>query len=463
MYSQDITQVPLCNETTNINFIIGSYFPTTQFQSIIINKGTFINNELYFTNTINVQTKKYSTNEINTYSGTSSYKKNDYYGFNVVIPEFNSILPIFNIPNWPTINDGCNTCINKNWPIKCKQQAKIIKQCKTSFGKTICVNKIYSAPISCLNEISFNPKIFPSINFFSFKKTEIQFSYQIIPNTNIDSTFSLGISTSLANNVDTQIHAGTPIISFTVDTCKIELKLKIQNLKLTYDDVGININNLIITLFEETDIFPLEKKLISKTDSQKNIQLWYPLKLLSFTLYDILNVNVNKVENVPIINNIENIPTSGNLLEYILSLSNPSATIINFLKQTVMNINCGLLICPFPTSIAEEYGFLKFVTMTQTMLYPYKNLNKIQIPDIPSVYKNVPQIPNNTSNKIIQKINTEINNITNIPLSIANKEIIDITQKVKEIENVNLNITSMLSNNLILKTPYKSSGVDGVA
>jgi hypothetical protein len=211
---------------------------------------------------------------------------------------------------------------------------------------------------------------------------------------------------------------------FTINKCKLGLKIKIDNLKLMYGGKGVNINNITIPVLPTMDLFPGEKCLTSEADAQGNLKLWYLIKSAAFSLYDILNVGLDLVDKTQGIigstaetTGVSNLPVAGNLLEHILSFK-PPEIVINFLKQTKINIACGLLICPLPRP--DEFVFLSFVTSVWTSLAPFKNLNAIKIPPIPEKYTKLPSIPDSEfiSDDLTDMINEEVKKATKIPLKI---------------------------------------------
>lgn len=463
-HAEDVP-IPSCSALPNLEFGVGTYSPALEFSASIKNKPSFENKELYFTHTISSITKEYATGKTVEAFSNKKTKNNDSYGFNLVIPGFSANLPSFTIPNWPTINEGCNECIDDEWPPLCAWENKSIKKCKKILGKKICVNIPFYQPTKCINEIVFKPKTLPSVDFFNFKKTEIAFSFSIIPDIEVDTVMSLGATSggSITIGDKPEIDTGTPIVNFAINTCKIGLKIRIDKLKLTYGGQGINITNITIPIISTIDLFPGEKCLISEADAMGNLKLWYLIKSSYFSLYQILNVGLDVVDTVEgkigvVEGEVESltgttIPKVGNLLNHILSFNTPEI-IINFLKQTNLNIACGMLICPLPRP--DELVYLSFVTSVWTTLSPFKNLNAIKIPSIPEKYTNLPSIPssNYIPDNVTDMINKSIKKATQIPLDLAAKEIVYIADYIKNnIENVEISVVASLPIPLIPKKP----------
>lgn len=463
----DSVQIPSCSGTPNIEITVGVYKPALDFSAIIKNKPFFENNELYFTHTISSTTTEYASGRTVNASSTTINKENNSYGFNLVIPGFEAKLPSYIIPKWPIINSGCNDCINDDWPKLCDWKKKEFKVCEKFMGKKICLEIPVPQPTKCINEIGFIRKTFPAVDFFTLKKTEIGFSFKVIPEIETDTLLSFGAVAGGSATIGDkpEVSSKVPIVNFTINTCKIGLKIQIEKLTLSYGGEGVNIKNIIIPVLPTIDIFPGENLLTSEADALGNFKLWYLIKSASFSLYDILNVGLNVIEFDKIKGIIgkagdetgaTQIPIAGNLLEHVLSFK-PPEIVINFLKQTRINIACGLLICPLPRP--DEKVFLSFVTSAWVTLAPFKNLNAIKIPEIPEEYTKIPKIPNSECSKFLPSdlanlINEEVQKATKIPLQIAAKEIVNIGDYIKKnIENIEVTVLASLPIPLIPKKP----------
>lgn len=453
---------PSCSGLPSVTIGIGGTIIALEFNSNTVIKGFLQNNELYFNNKVYIYNKNYITGFSKTISKDVTTKKNNFYGFNLVIPEYNVDIPSFTIPGWPSINWGCNKCESDDFPPFCAWETKTKRFCKRILGKKICVNLDYFQPTKCLNEPVIVAKTFPSANLFNFQRTELEFSFQLIPDIEIDTTLILGINAGVSVTLgdDPEVDAGTRFVNLQIKKLKIGLKIKIKKLHFSYGGKGFTIKNLIIPIILPFDIFGGEKLLNIIADSQGNLSVWYLIKSFSFSVYDMLNVIVNASDNVnDNINGSEDSPSvndgtplfGSNLLQHIIK--NVGQIIVNFLKTTMVEITMGLLICPMPNP--KEDVFLSFVISTSITSYPFKDLNKIEIPKIPEQYTKIPEIPENSSlpdreRELINSINKKA--LTPIT-SLAAKEIVNVTKFIKEtLENISISVGLELPIPLILKT-----------
>lgn len=449
---------PSCSGLPTVSIGIGGTILIYEFNSSIKIKGIInaTTGELYFNNIANIYNKNYITGTSKTISKNETVKKNNFYGFNLVIPEYNVHIPSFTIPGWPSINFGCNECESDEFPPLCGWESKTKRFCKRILGKKICVTFEYFQPTKCFNEPVLVEKTLPSIHLFNFQRTQLEFSFQLIPDIEIDTTLILGNTTGVSVTIgtDPDVDISTRFVNLQIKKLKCGVKMRIKKLHFSYGSNGFTIENLIIPLILPIDIFNGEKLLNIVADSKGNLSVWYLLKSFSLSAHSMLNVNTNSADNIgelPSINGISTGIFGQNLLNKITG--NMGKIVENILKDMVINVNMGLLICPMPNP--KEDVFLSFVISGTMNCYPFKDLNKINIPTIPEQYTKIPKIPDNEflpdeERELINSINEKAMNPI---ISQATKEIVNITKFVKEtLENVAITVTFELPIPLILKT-----------
>ena len=449
-----VMPTPSCAAIPSVSIAIGGALPQFEYSSHLIINAFYKDNELYFENSADITVKDYPNNITKHFVKDDINKKNNFFGFNLVIPAFNVELPSFSIPKYPSINNGCNDCESPYLPPLCDWKTLYYKKCTKIMGKKVCISIPYYAATKCSDELVFKDKTFPSVKLFDFKETKLEFSFQLIPNIEIDSITKVGITTGLkvVIGTDPKIDAGTHFVSLDITKFRFGLKIKIKTLKFYYGDTGFVINNLTIPLIPQYDILAGEKTLTIKADSSGNLTLWYLIKTYQVTLYDILNtlIPINSDNDEPSSVN-GNPPNKGNnLLNDIISKSGD--LVINFLKQTYLDIGFGLLICPLPKP--NEDVFLSFVTQANISLEPFSQLNTIEIPTIPTQYSKIPSIPNNDI--IPQEIVDLINNVNKKALSpitsLAEKELVNSVDYIKKvIEAVKIKLSVQLPIPIIFK------------
>lgn len=449
-----VMSTPSCAAIPSVSIAISGTLPQFEYSSHLIINAFYKDNELYFENSADITVKDYPNNITKNFVKNDINKKNDFFGFNLVIPAFNVELPSFAIPKYPTINNGCNECESPYLPPVCDWKTLYYKKCTRIITRKVCVSVPYYAPTKCLNELVFIDKTFPSVKLFDFKETKLEFSFQLIPNIEIDSITKVGITTgaTVVIGTDPKINVGTHFVSLDINKFKFGLKIKIKTLKFYYGDTGFVINNLTIPLIPQYDILAGEKTLTIKADSSGNLTLWYLIKTYQVTLYDILNtlIPINSDNDEPSSVN-GNPPNKGNnLLNDIISKSGD--LVINFLKQTYLDIGFGLLICPLPKP--NEDVFLSFVTQANISLEPFSQLNTIEIPTIPTQYSKIPSIPNNNiiPKEIVDLINNVNKNALSPVTSLAEKEVVNSVNYIKTvIEAVKIKLSVQLPIPIIFK------------
>jgi hypothetical protein len=448
---------PSCSGLPTVSIGIGGAVLAFEFNSSTKIKGIInpLDRKLYFNNVVDIYNKNYITGSSKTISKNELVEKNNFYGFNIAIPEYNVNLPSFTIPGWPSINLGCNECESDEFPPLCGWESKSKRFCKRILGKKICVTFEYFQPTKCFNEPVLIQKTLPSVNLFNFQRTELEFSFQLIPDIEIDTTLILGNSfgVSVAVGSDPNIDAFTRFVNLQIKKLKFGMKMRIKKLHFSYGSKGFNIENLIIPLILPIDIFSGQKLLNIVADANGNLSVWYLIRSFSFSVYDILNVIINASDNTGESPSIDGgSPLFGsNLLQRIIN--NVGQIVVNFLKTTIVDINMGLLVCPMPNP--KEDVFLSFVISTAITSYPFRDLNRIEIPKIPEQYTKIPKIPDNEflpdeERELINSINQKaLEPIT----SFAAKEIVNVTKFIKEtLENISITAKLEIPVPLILKT-----------
>ena len=293
------------------------------------------------------------------YSKKSNTENTDIGGFNLTIPEFEANLPGFNIPRFPFINSGCKECISSVWLPTCDWETKSYKKCKKIFGKKFCISIPYYIPTKCENEIGFDTLRIPDINFFKFEKTSLIFNFEFVKDLEIN--FYSDIKKNQEVTTDLKLLKSSTF-SFTIDKLILGMTIFIKKLEFSYGNDEFKLTNIKLPLFN-IDFCSGGKILTSQITGGK-LSLWYLLKNYSLSLYDVLI-------------------SSGLIPE------NTSFFILNFLKETVIYINCGLLLCP-----QQPVPFF-FVVQAKIGHQPFKGANKITIPNVPEIYLKMPKIPSN--------------------------------------------------------------------
>jgi hypothetical protein len=439
---------PTCTLLPSVNLGVGIFQNTLEIHTKIITKGFLKNNELYFRNLASISEINYIHNSSSSTTKDETTKKNDFYGFKLKVPKYEVKLPSVTIPGYPKINWGCNECEQDDFPPVCDWEKKKKKICVKFKGVKVCEKVNYYAPGKCFNELIIEKKKFPEINFFDIAKLDLEFSFQIIPDFEIDTILLLGnfygIDVTYGTNPGT-VPFGARYNNLQILKFKGGLKIRIKKLQFYYDEgidrKGFSIQNLTIPLIPALDLLSGEKLLNIQSDAAGNLTVYYLIRTFDMTLYDVLNAIIDDVNNVndaipgettsvndaASVNGV--IPVKGsNLLQQIIKNAGP--VLKSILKATKLTISMGFLICPMPTP--KEDVFLSFAISTYLSCYPFQNLDEVKIPDIPSKY-NIPNIPNNDylSDNDTENLNNINQKSIQPAIKKAEKAIVNIAEHVK--------------------------------
>ena len=433
---------PSCSGLPSVSVGAGIWQTTLEITTKIIIKAFVQDGELYFRNLSEISEKNYIINTSSTAITDKTTKKNDFYGFKLIIPEYEKKLPSFTIPGFPRINWGCNECERDDYPPLCDWEKKKKKVCIKIKGIKVCENINYYAPSKCLDEIVIEKKKIPEITLINIPKLDLEFSFQFIPDIEITTFLLLGVLEGFTASYGTDpgvVPFGTRYHNLQILKLKIGLKMKIKKLQFYYDEgfsrKGFSIKNLTIPLKPAFDAFSGDKLLNIKADAAGNLSVYYLIDTIVMTLYDVLNIIIDDVNDIndvtpgepPSVNG--STPVKGsNLLQKIIK--NAGEVLINILKSTILTISMGVLICPTPNP--KEEAFLSFVISASISSYPFQGLNKVKIPDIPSKY-NIPNIPNNDylSDNETEQLNKINKKALQPAIKKAEKDIVIIADHIK--------------------------------
>jgi hypothetical protein len=457
---------PTCSGLPSVSIGIGITKTAFEFISATQVKPSFENNELYFTKSAFVIVKDYINNIEKSESTTKKTKNNSFYGFSLLINEYNVDYPSVIIYGYPQINWGCNDCQQDNYPPICdfeKKKKRVCAKVKTKFGKiTVCEDLPYFAPTKCLNEIIIGPKKIEGGTLFKIPQLDLAFSFQLIPEIETQTKTILAsiLGAGATIGTDPEIEAGvTSLLNLQILKLKIGLKIKIKTLRFYYGEEefsrkGFNISNITLPLIPTFDVFNGEQMLNIAADSQGNLSVYYLIKTFSVSLYTVLDSIIDTVDNstpgeVPSVNGFTNV--KGKKLLSII-IGNTGNFIENILKSTKIIVTMGLLVCPLPNPVEDV--FLSFVISASISSNPFQDLNKLTIPSIPSSY-NIPTIPNNdyVSDGDTQNLN-KLNQIVIQPaIKKVTNQIDNIADYVKNtLEKINISVGVELPIPLILKS-----------
>jgi hypothetical protein len=353
------------------------------------------------------------------FTDTSRIFSNIGFGFELIVPSYNITIPsldVFTIRAERDCEDLSPICIPN-----CKWEHPCYRSCGPRiFGRRICVKICSPIPIPTKSnlQLKFEKYTLPSVPLVRIPEVTIKLDINIIPEFEFDqqtaikvytdsfsvSEFAKGFAFSMEKLQETlemniQFEITKLIIGFTFRINKIQFQIGQGR-----SAQGINLTNLDIPIIEPFDICGNGKKLVSKIDSEGNLSLWYLLGTKYITLYEIIKK---------------------------LIIPGTPEIIINFCKQTEIEFKYGLLFCP------KEPVKLSFVVLTSTELYPFRDLNKINIPDIPKL--DVPDIPRIPGLPIPKEWINSVNNSLDTALNRTRKNITEATRIIKDIlENYKL-------------------------
>jgi len=382
------------------NFILNS--STTPIQ---LSDGTYTINNITDTKTI-------VAGDVVDTSHTDTNTNSNNISFNLTIPKFICQIPNFSIPSFPKIkldNNGCNDCEEEFTIPVCDLQASLKKQCTKVLGVKACIWVPKVSFSKCFYEVYFENLELPTIKILELERTVMNIDFEILPEVEIDSDFSLGVTTTTvvlptaaakAATSGGKINSSTAFSNFKITKFKLGLSILIKNIEFTYKGKGLVLQNKKITLLPAIDYCAGEKYISATVDENGGINVFYDLLNRDFTLYDILAPILKTMDGNSIapqylqMHNNERFPTRS-LYEYMPEI------ILNFFRRTDINYACGILICPLP--IQTEPNYVSLWNKVKLQIYPFKDLNKVSDFKIPDAYYNVPDFPT-ISKYIVPKV-----------------------------------------------------------
>jgi len=366
---------------------------------------------------------------------TSKEMNNDSFPYGLTIPEWTAEIPPFVIPDFPrlnTDNNGCNECEEENSIPLCDFKVGFKKKCKKILGKKICVTIPQIGANKCLYEVVKDDLEISRTIIYEFKETKIKLDFEIMPNIDMETTFTIGNETlgvfDYSQATGSHIKSNTPVLSFTIYKFKFGLSILIKNLEITYDGKGVFLKDMVIPLIPAFDYLPSSQFIQANVKANGEINLFQLLENQEWTLYDIL---------APLLN--------------VINVNTPEI-VLNFLKQLTIHYYCGILICPLPNP--AEPNYVSFYNKLGVIIYPFRDLNRIPEFKVPEKYTNIPKIPKSdyVPEEIRKKLNDYIINYSNISIDYANKYIKPAQEFVKNtLENIPLPVPKTIDIPLIPK------------
>lgn len=361
-------------------FIIRSTLPLSTANIKVKNRGFIQNNKAYDDYTLHYSSHETVSDTRNSLTINNKITENvSKSGFGFTIPGVEIPLPGFIMNDWPTVNSGCKTCVQGEWPRLCDWKTRYYKKCQKIFGKKICVKVPYYIPTKCVDEIIFSIFNKNGMYYFDFKQTSMNYAFYIVPDFDINMDFRLESRVGISPSA---IDMGTYILSFICDKLEIGMDIYITDLSVSYGNFGINIKNNKFRLFPKFDLCSGGKTLTSTVNSKGELSLWYAVYSYEINLYDLLKDN--------------NLIAPGTPTE-----------LVTILKNTYEYITMGLLLCPF------EQNPVRFVIQTRTLCSPFIT-TRISIPKIPQAYLDHPKIPTSSvmPDSVTRQINRELARFT---------------------------------------------------
>jgi hypothetical protein len=290
-------------------------------------------------------------------------------GFSLNVPGYDINIPSFTIP-LPMIDRGCDDLSRICIP-NCKWEHPCYRSCGPRiFGRRICVKICSPIPIPMKSDIhiKFNGYQIPSKKLFSIEETIIGLDFNVIPEfeTDMQINYKLkagSVSVKFDGELKTAMKSLTDVersIQFEITKLVLGFTFRINKITMLVGGKGINWTNIDIPIISKFDICGDGRKIVSYVDSKNKLSLWYLLGTENLKLYDIIKE---------------------------LIIPGTPEIVINFCKQTKLVIKYGFLICP------DSAIVLSFVVKSNCQLYPFRDLNKFDIPDINLNIPSIPRIP----------------------------------------------------------------------
>ena len=379
-------------------------------------------------------------------------------GLSLLLPRISFDFPGFTINRFPRINSGCNDKINPSWPIICGTPSlRQVRRCRKVLGVTVCAWVYVPEYDKRLGEMYIGELQISPLNLFTLEETVAKLQYKLIPNVEMSSTVSAGQSFGVTFGVvSPEIDTGTKVLEFTLSKLVVGLTINIESLQFTYGGHGLNLENISIPLLVNQDLL-FGGSITATADDEGNIQAYYFIKQIKVSLLQLLVAPLavaigivndptfqSTVDSVagdapsdaagdaagavadsgfvqdlaatlPAIENTWNTYCAPvyNALKNTIGLDRAKMIfnkIINFFKDTPIDIAIGLLLCP--RMMPTEPNILSCVFTSAFSFKPFAGLNKLDDVKVPDDY--IPKFPSFNfdffGGSLINSVTNEFNN-----------------------------------------------------
>ena len=376
-------------------------------------------------------------------------------GLSMVIPRVSLDFPGFTINRFPRINAGCNDKKNSSWPLICGPTSlRRIRSCRKIAGITACAWVYVPEYNKRLGEMYIDELQIPPLNLFTLEEIVAEFKYKLIPNvemsTMVSATESFGITFGIGT---TEIDTGTKVLDFTLSKLVVGLTINIESLQFTYGGEGVNLKNISIPLLVNQDLL-VGGSITATADNEGNLQAYYFIKQIKVSLLQLLvaplAVAIGIVNDPTFQSTVDSVAgdaasgaanaaaDSGFVEDLASTLPKIENTwnqycapvyevlkttigldrakmifnkIINFFKDTPVDIAIGLLLCP--RMLPNEPNILSCVFTSAFSFKPFTGLNKLGDVNVPDDY--IPKFPSFNfdffGEALINSVSNEFNNV----------------------------------------------------
>lgn len=383
------------------------------------------------------------------YTVQKQFTKNikDSLGFSVVIPSVSFDFDGFSINRFPRIKFGCNDKIDSDWPLICGAPSlRRVSHCRRFFGRRFCVSSYVPDFDKRLNEIYMGSLQIPPLKLFTMEETILRFKYKLIPtlatSTKVSATKSYEITFGLGSASSTS----AKILSFRLSKLVAGLTINIESLQFMYGGQGLNLENITIPLLVDQDLL-FGGSITATADDKGNIKAYYFIKQIKVSLLQLMVApfttaigmandptfqytssstsssdanNSGAVDDLAAkLPNVENAwgKHCAPVYESLKKTTGPERAkmifnkIINFLRETSVDIAIGLLLCP--QMLPFQPNILSCVFTSEINLLPFTGANKLRALTVPDDY--IPNIPSLDANffgdDFINGIINEVNSV----------------------------------------------------
>ena len=402
-------------------------------------------------------------------------KPNESLVLSVDIDPFEFNLNQISIPDVPTVMFDCHECENEDTIPSCGGGTGWKKKCKKIFGKKMCVYvPTVNVPNKCLFEIFEQDISLPNKKIIDFKKLKILVDIEFLPELEIESEFTLGITGTVSDigsiikaaiaSTTNGLQAGASgFAEMKIPLLKIAVSIFIKRIEITYNGKGLIIENEFITIIPKFDFCGDGRYFTSTVNTEGEINLFYMIDNRDFILYYILEPLLEKIRlrdmnalttlalyQEAAINEIfgTNFDMSGALSKATggkVNLDDPIIKyipnfILHLLKQIKINNACGILLCPMANPAEPNFLSIWDRATVRVNLFEALRVKPLKVPTDIAIKKiSTDRVPRafksliNPANKIIDNLNKGhvLNEIMRL-LSAANDQLVKRLQNIKK-------------------------------